>query len=77
MELRLKAYLAEVEKALDNLASVVEKVEKGKGNTQIALAEKNIMLHYQILQQITVGQRGGFVGYVERSGADTLRKCKN
>ena len=75
MEARLKAYLAEVEKALDNLASVVEKVEKGKGNTQIGLAEK----YNAALSDFTknYGRPEGWIrGICRKSGADTLRKCR-
>lgn len=75
MEARLKAYLVEVEKALDNLASVVEKVEKGKGNTQIVLAEKyNVTLSDFIKNY---GRPEGWIrGACRKSGADTLRKCR-
>ena len=75
MELRPKAYLAEVEKALDNLASVVKKVEKEKVTHKLLL-QKNIMLHYQIYSKITVGQ-GVDSWDMSKSGADTLRKCRN
>lgn len=75
MELRLKAYLVEVEKALDNLASLVEKVEKGKGNTQIVHAEK----YNAALSDFTAnyGRPEGWIrGVCQKSGADTLRKCR-
>jgi len=75
MELRLKAYLVEVENALDNLASIVEKVEKGKGNTQITLAEK----YNAALSDFTAnyGRPEGWIrGICQKSGADTLRKCR-
>lgn len=75
MELRLKSYLVEVEKALDNLASLVEKVEKGKGNTQIVHAEK----YNAALSDFTAnyGRPEGWIrGICRKSGADTLRKCR-
>ena len=75
MELRLKAYLVEVENALDNLASLVEKVEKGKGKTQIVHAEK----YNAALSDFTAnyGRPEGWIrGICQKSGADTLRKCR-
>ncbi|MEK6680085.1 MAG: hypothetical protein AABY39_11775 [Nitrospirota bacterium] len=75
MELRLKAYLVEVENALDNLASLVEKVEKGKGKTQIVHAEK----YNAALSDFTAnyGRPEGWIrGICRKSGADTLRKCR-
>lgn len=75
MELKLKSYLVEVEKALDNLALIVEKVEKGKGNTQIVLAEK----YNAALSGFTAnyGRPEGWIrGICRKSGADTLRKCR-
>ena len=75
MEARLKAYLVEVEKALDNLASVVEKIEKGKGNRQIVLAEK----YNAALSDFTAnyGRPEGWIrGICRKSCADTLRKCR-
>ncbi len=75
MELRLKAYLVEVENALDSLASLVEKVEKGKGNKQIVHAEK----YNAALSDFTAnyGRPEGWIrGICQKSGADTLRRCR-
>jgi ABC-type Zn uptake system ZnuABC Zn-binding protein ZnuA len=75
MEARLKAYLAEVEKALDNLASIVEKVEKGKGDKQIVLAEKYNVALSDFTENY--GRPEGWLrGVCRKSGADTLRKCR-
>lgn len=86
MELRLKAYLVEIEKALDNFALVVEEFDKAKGSAQNALVEK----YKAALRDVTVnyGDPGLWISQSCRravlhndetnpaGGFDVLHKCR-